>query len=438
MHKCSSLLRVGGTCMVGLVCLLASVGCSSMAVVIRSEPTVSPKLSNVRRLAVLGLRSNSQLVSADHLVSILTGQIIELNYYQVVERAQMDRLLQEHGFQLSAMVDENTAVRVGRILAVDAVIYGEISSARVRTERGVKNVAKALPNGQMIHEPQQTAVKRGVASVELRLVKVETAEIVASLSKSDEIVEPPFGEAIGEADIGGLGTDESIAREIIENLCGEFVDKITPYVSSGTRYVHKGDGDAMARAYLFASKGLWDKATAAWLKEAKADPNNAAACNDLGVAYERGGSRQEAGVWYDKAITLDPEESDYMRNFTEFRGGLKPQRVKREKNISGRRFMAGLRNVIRLGSDMYQTQRQRQSLPSVGSSMSVPTVPSATFNYQCLGCGNTFSGPVPNSMTQCPSCGLYLRTGRCSCGQVFAAPATARSVACPRCRQVVR
>lgn len=402
-----------------------------MAVVLQSKPTVSPKLSDVRRLAAVGLTSNSRLVDAQYLDSTLTGQIIALDYYQMVERAQVDKLLQEHGFQMSAMVDENTAREAGKILAVDAVIFGHIGAADARTERGTKMVNRLLANGQSVREMKQTAVKKGVASVSLKLVKVETGEIVASLSKTDEITEPPIGAAIGEAEIARLGSDDAIAREIVEKLCAGFVDQISPFIATGTRYVHEGKGPDMERAYLYADRGLWDKARETWTKVSKQDPENAVACNNLGVAYEKAGDREQAGMWYDKAVTLDPAESRFAKNYTEFKRGLKPQRVKRKKTFSSRRFMQGVRGLFRMGQDLYDQQQQTPAAQP-------PPQPTAGVRYRCPSCSNVFMGPMANAPTRCTRCGAFLRTYRCPCGQCFAAPATARQAMCPRCRRVLR
>ena len=226
--------------LLGLTVLTLALGCGSTAVVIESDRVVSSKLSGIRRIAVMGLTSNSELVDAQFLGTTLASKIVALSYYQMVERTQVDRLLGEHGFQMSVMVDETAAVKAGKILATDAVVFGQISAASVKTERGRKSVTNLLADGRGAQEYQPTAVKRGVVSIDLRLVKVETAETVVSLAKTDEILEPPFGSAVGEAAIGGLGSDDAIARELVERLCEEFVDQIRPFIARGTRYLHKG------------------------------------------------------------------------------------------------------------------------------------------------------------------------------------------------------
>ena len=428
-----------------LACLMLyafACGCGSMAVVIESDRIVSPKLSGIRRVAVMGLTSNSELVDGQFLGTTLASEIVGLNYYQMVERTQVDKLLGEHGFQMSAMVDETAAAQAGKILATDAVIFGQISAASVKTERGRKLVTNLTPSGHAAQEHQPTAVKRGVVSIDLRLVKVETAETVVSLAKTDEILEPPIGSAVGEAEIGGLGSDDAIARELVKRLCEEFVDEIKPFIARGTRYIHKGTGRDMERGYLFAKQCLWDKAIEAWSKAAKDDPDNAAACNNLGVGYERAGDRENAGMWYDKAVTVDPAESDFAKNYTGFRGGLKPVREKRKSKVNTRRLMQGLRGASRLLLQSYQAHKGQSER---GTAQPCPLPPNQygaqpeAVRYHCSGCGNLFAGPrETRSKTACPMCGTALRTYGCTCGQFFAAPFGATRAKCPRCGHVHR
>ena len=58
-----------------------------------SGSVVSPKLSSIRRIAMMGLTSNSALVDGQFLGTTIATEIGALNYYRVVERAQVDFLI---------------------------------------------------------------------------------------------------------------------------------------------------------------------------------------------------------------------------------------------------------------------------------------------------------------------------------------------------------
>lgn len=83
----------------------------------------------IRNIAVLpldapGLETAVQRVVTDQLVT----EFLNKGRYQVLEREQIDRILQEQGFQQSGACDtEGCLVQVGQLLGVDAMVSGSIS-----------------------------------------------------------------------------------------------------------------------------------------------------------------------------------------------------------------------------------------------------------------------------------------------------------------------
>ncbi len=75
---------------------------------------------------------------------------IQLNRFVVIERSQLEKILAEHKLGLSGVIDQSTAVEVGKMAGVDAVVFGSIASD-----------------------------KRTV-TIDARLVDTETAEVISS------------------------------------------------------------------------------------------------------------------------------------------------------------------------------------------------------------------------------------------------------------------
>lgn len=69
-----------------------------------------------------------------------------------------------------------------------------------------------------------------------------------------------------------------------------------------------------------AEGGLWDEALFRWKKALAANPNDAAAYNNLGVAYERKGLWQEAEKSYLQALRLDPNNTHIKFNYQKLKG----------------------------------------------------------------------------------------------------------------------
>jgi type IV pilus assembly protein PilF len=68
-----------------------------------------------------------------------------------------------------------------------------------------------------------------------------------------------------------------------------------------------------------ALRGLWREAIYRWEKAVELDPTYAAAFNDLAIAYEHEGQLDKARQAYEKAMALDPNNSQIRQNFELFK-----------------------------------------------------------------------------------------------------------------------
>jgi Flp pilus assembly protein TadD len=68
-----------------------------------------------------------------------------------------------------------------------------------------------------------------------------------------------------------------------------------------------------------AQRGLWREAIYRWEKATELDPTYAAAHNDLAVAYEHEGQLDKARKAYEKAIELDPNNTQVRQNYELFK-----------------------------------------------------------------------------------------------------------------------
>ena len=68
-----------------------------------------------------------------------------------------------------------------------------------------------------------------------------------------------------------------------------------------------------------ALKGLWREAIYRWEKAVEIDPTYAAAYNDLAVAYEHEGQLDKARKAYEKAIEIEPGNTQIRQNYELFK-----------------------------------------------------------------------------------------------------------------------
>jgi len=68
-----------------------------------------------------------------------------------------------------------------------------------------------------------------------------------------------------------------------------------------------------------AQRGLWREAIYRWERAVEIDPKYAAAYNDLAIAYEHEGQLDKARQAYEKALELDPNNSQMRQNYELFK-----------------------------------------------------------------------------------------------------------------------
>jgi Flp pilus assembly protein TadD len=68
-----------------------------------------------------------------------------------------------------------------------------------------------------------------------------------------------------------------------------------------------------------ALRGLWREAIYRWEKAVDLDPTYAAAFNDLAIAYEHEGQLEKARKAYEKALALEPNNSQIRQNYELFK-----------------------------------------------------------------------------------------------------------------------
>jgi len=68
-----------------------------------------------------------------------------------------------------------------------------------------------------------------------------------------------------------------------------------------------------------AQRGLWREAIYRWEKATQIDPTYVAAFNDLAIGYEHEGQLDKARKAYEKALELDPNNSQILQNYELFK-----------------------------------------------------------------------------------------------------------------------
>ena len=168
------------------------------------------------RVAVIGFDStapdyiwhiNSELSKA--ATDLMINALIKTEHFRVFERIKLDAILEEQDFQVySGRVDPSTAVKIGKMLGVDLIVTGSVTSIVYQKSGGIKLGPVSL---------KKSAAS---ATITIRAINMTTGEIIFSEVKKGTTSKSGVSIRIPVA--GGLGlSSESVADifSAIEDVC---------------------------------------------------------------------------------------------------------------------------------------------------------------------------------------------------------------------------
>lgn len=127
------------------------------------------------------------------LADVLVKELLDGRTYSVIERRVIDQVVKEQNFSNSSRADTKTAVAIGRLLGVDAIITGSV------TQFGVEEKEVSVGSGSLsrVTRGVLTGGKRKNAtakvSITARLVDTSSGEILTAASGSGEASKASVG-----------------------------------------------------------------------------------------------------------------------------------------------------------------------------------------------------------------------------------------------------
>ena len=304
-----------------LIFLVLFSGCA--APVVRFE-TIKPAEINVQGIKKIAIGEfTGPGDSGEQAAYRLSEILLESGRYTVLEREKIKSILKEQGLSLSGIVDQSSAAQIGKLLGVDALIFGNVTDYNCEDETGTRKVEKKVGTGRYrtvtrkniltgktftvreeikktVLVDQHYHIRRGTVTINFKMVKVETGELlcVKSITKTfqKEVIEGK----------GYLPSKDEILSKLTDEAVREFAGMIAPIKVVLTRKLEKGSG-RVNTGVKFAQKGLWNRAVKIWSAEVSTNPTPEA-YYDLGVGYEALGRFQDAEKMYNKAVDMNPKD----------------------------------------------------------------------------------------------------------------------------------
>ncbi len=195
----------------------------------------------------------------DELVTALLNQTPKV--FRLIEREQVDNVIQEQDFGASGRVDTRSAAKIGKILGVQYLIMGRVTEFSIKsTNRGLSLGGNSLGVNK----------SNAVVAIDARLVDTASAEIIASVTGRGEKNQSGLSLSVdyNSVDFGSdefRGTNLGIAlREAVEQVAKGLSEKVkggpvndspivgsVAYVNGNKVIINVGTGEGVQAAMVF-------------------------------------------------------------------------------------------------------------------------------------------------------------------------------------------
>jgi len=333
-----------------VILVLSCASTSSISIKVLKPAAIS--MPGVHKIAVIDFHGEGR--SGSQIATLLQSMLLETGYYEILEREKINRILEEKNMALSGIVDDQTAVQVGSLLGVDALIFGDVTTYEIEPDKKItKKVKEKKHTGkyQWVQEKDKKTgqvktvkkeiiedvwvdksywVRKGTVAINFRVVNVKTGQLLAAYSDSKSYDSSKERRSIFSlSDNNSLKPKGEILNNLSRAICNTFAKKIAPYYVNEKRIIESGEGN-IGFGKKFAESGLWPEAIEAWQQAVKEMPDEPAAFYNLGLGFEVQGDLDKAEKAYKIAVKLEAKKM-YMEALTRIRQAKREREKLREQ-----------------------------------------------------------------------------------------------------------
>lgn len=255
---------------------------------------------------------------------LLARAMVSDSTLPTIEMRPVLRTLSRHPHE-AGRIPDSLALVVGREMSADITLIGDLERAyteeygevKVFREEEAMEVGlgrtdiKFINKSYVVPHVDQIAV----VTATLRAYRIRSNTLIAgySVTESEEYrtvlpepVEAPPEGAVSVEFVSPMLT-EVLARRIVARLMAALAPE---RIEVTRRLIVTRDGGALSAA----REGDWSRAVTIWEGIVAEDPDDAAAWNNLAVAYERSGRRTDAEAAYRSALSARPGDRAIRSN----------------------------------------------------------------------------------------------------------------------------
>jgi len=302
-----------------LLALLAF-GCAPKVDIQVTMPAKAHEATEIKKVAVFSFDGNYGKQASVEIENVLASADVKgQKYFTVVDRQNIQRVMSEQKFQTSGIVDENTAVKLGKLIGAEGVYIGtaNISNGDERySEQRSKCISRNSKGKCLSYSNYNVSCTKRTVGLTIipKLIHIATGQV----KYTSKLVSTEDAKRCSDSS-SPLPTKEQLAEIANYKAMKQFREEVAPYET--TVYIEvleKTDGitdnpgrDSLKYSVAFAKKGRLDRACDIWRNGAEKYHNAISFVYNVGICYEAEGNLKGALEQYMKAdkMTIKPEDA---------------------------------------------------------------------------------------------------------------------------------
>jgi len=296
-----------------------TVGLSLLDAVEQSAEKIAKDLPKGSRVAIVAFESESDNLS-DFIMEELTCGLVERGM-EVADRQNLNYVYKELNFQMSGDVSDETAQAIGKFLAAQLVITGQLTDLgnAYRFRTGVIHVEKATRDSVTRFTVRNDKETRDmVAALAEHQNTVKTAKYGVSETAAPQTAGTFLDRGILFASRGDYKTaiaDFSESLKLDPKLAAAYMLRGRAWFASASKVIgvdanfSEVDTYSTDRRTTAEQAYAFDEAISDFTAALRLDPNNAVIYRERGIVYSDKGDTSQAIADFDQAIRFDPNNA---------------------------------------------------------------------------------------------------------------------------------
>lgn len=241
----------------------------------------------VTRPAEINLRGNNRIAIGEirgeggpFINDLMTTKLFETGKFEIVDRANLDRVMKEHNLNMSGAVDGKTAAQLGNLVGAAVLVFGTISNYQYE----VRKASKPWTNDKGVSHTTNYKIGISRVTMSIQVVGLKTGAIIAAKTISKQAEKEN-----SEIDAWPADPDaNAVMGEVVHSTVDAFIKMIAPYTEYVKVTFAKTDSaiPELERGVNFAKVGQWTDAIEQFKVAVEKNSSHQGALWDLGLAYE--------------------------------------------------------------------------------------------------------------------------------------------------------